>query len=91
MEEINKSVSVLYKVGKVKYYYEKSNLMIVDLKADLGVGEMIKVESDEYSFIQKVNTIKVENSSIQSAKSGMTVALVAERKVIPGSNIFKVV
>lgn len=80
----------MFKVGKVTHYYDKIGVAVVELMADLAVGDRIKfVRGGEDMFEQTVESIQVEHNKIDSAKKGDTVGLKVNQPVKEGTEIFK--
>lgn len=79
------------KIGKVVHYYDKIKVAIVELDADLAVGEIVKFErGGEEVFEQKVESIQIEHEKLTSAKKGDTIGLKVENEVKEGSLVYKV-
>lgn len=80
----------MFKVGKVTHYYDKIGVAVVELLADLSVGDRIKFSrGGEDLFEQVVESMQVEHSKIQSAKRGDIVGLKTDQPVKEGAEIFK--
>ena len=80
----------MFKVGKVTHYYDKLQVAIVELAAELSVGDKIKfVRGGEDMFEQAVDSIQIEHEKRQSAKKGEVVGLKVEKEVKEGAEVFK--
>ncbi len=80
----------MFKVGRVTHYYDKIGVAVVELLADLSVGDKIKFSrGGEDLFEQVVESIQVEHNKIQSAKKGDIVGLKVNQPVKEGAEIFK--
>jgi putative protease len=80
----------MFKVGKVTHYYDKIGVAVVELTADLAVGDRIKfTRGGEDMFEQTVESIQVEHNKIDSAKKGDTIGLKVDQPVKEGAEIFK--
>ena len=85
-----KKVRRMFKVGKVTHYYDKLQVAIVELAAELSVGDKIKfVRGGEDMFEQAVDSIQIEHEKRQSAKKGEVVGLKVEKEVKEGAEVFK--
>ena len=81
-----------FKVGKVTHYYDKIGVAIVELDAELGVGDKIKfVRGGEELFEQDVSSIQVEHQKIDKASKGDVAGLKTENEVKEGAEVFKLV
>ncbi len=80
----------LFKIGTVTHFYDKLEVAVVQLTADLAVGEKIRfVRGSEDMFEQKVVSIQVEHKKVDSAKSGDVVGLKTDEKVREGTEVFR--
>lgn len=79
------------KVGKVTHFYDKIGVAVVELNADLAVGDKIKfIRGGEDLFDQSVESMQVEHEKIQTAKKGDTIGLKVEGEVREGAEVYKV-
>jgi len=80
----------MFKVGKVIHYYDKLQVAIVELAAELSVGDKIKfVRGGEDLFEQNVDSIQIEHEKKESAKKGEVVGLKVEKELKEGAEVFK--
>lgn len=79
-----------FKVGQVTHYYDKIGVTILELDADLAVGDEIKfVRGGEDLFKQKVSSMQVEHEKVDSAKKGDVIGLKTEKEVKEGAEVYK--
>ena len=80
-----------FKIGKVTHYYDKIKVAIVELDADLGVGDKVKfVRGGEDLFEQSVDSIQIEHQKVASAGKGDVIGLKVERELKEGTDVFKI-
>lgn len=80
-----------FKIGKVSHYFDKIGVAIVELGADLSVGDKIKfVRGGEDIFEQAVESIQIEHEKKDSAKKGDVVGLKTEKEVKEGAEVYKI-
>ncbi len=85
-----KKVRKMFKIGKVIHYYDKIQVAIVELAADLAVGDKIKfVRGGEDVFEQNVDSIQIEHEKKESASKGEVVGLKVEKAIKEGTELFK--
>ena len=81
----------MFKVGRVSHYYERTKTVVIELIADLALGEKIKIYNPRRDdFEQIVGQMKIENENIRLAKRGETIVLVVEKGVDIDAEIYKV-
>lgn len=80
-----------FKVGKVTHYYDKIGVAIVELDADLGVGDRIKfVRGGEDLFEQDVTSIQIEHQQVDKAGKGQVIGLKVDQEVKEGAEVYRV-
>ena len=80
-----------YKVGRVTHFYDKIKVAVVELTADLAVGDNIKfARGGEEMFTQPVDSMQVEHEKIEAAKKGDIVGLKVNGDVKEGAEIYKI-
>jgi len=78
------------KVGEVTHYYDKIGVAIVELLADLAVGDKVKFQrGGEDLFEQEVKSIQVEHENVEMAHKGDVVGLKVDEEVREGAEVFK--
>ena len=79
------------KIGSVSHYYDKIGVAVVELTADLTVGDKIKfVRGGEDLFEQAVDSIQMEHDKVDSAKKGQGVGLKVDQVIKDGAEVYKV-
>jgi putative protease len=80
-----------FKIGKVTHYFDKIGVAIVELDADLAVGDKIKFNrGGEDIFEQSVDSIQIEHEKRETAQKGEVVGLKTEKEVKEGAEVYKV-
>ena len=78
------------KIGQVTHYYDKIKVVIIELSANLSVGDKIKfVRGGEDLFEQNVDSIQIEHNNIESAKKGDVIGLRVDNDVKEGAEVYK--
>lgn len=79
------------KIGKVIHYYDKISVAIVELSANLTVGDKVKfVRGGEDMFEQDVDSIQIEHEQKKSAGKGDVVGLKVGSEVKEGADVYKI-
>lgn len=78
-------------VGKVKHYYSKISVAVVELEENLKIGDeiIVRKKNGEEKFRQKVESMEIEGKKIESAGGGNEIALKVANKVKEGDLIYK--
>ena len=78
-------------IGKVTHYFDKIEVMVIELIESLKAGDMIRIVGGESTdFEQKVGSMEVEHKKIKQGKKGESVGLEAKEKVREGYKVYKV-
>lgn len=80
----------MFKVGRVIRYYDKTQMALVDLVADLASGEKIKIyNKTRDDFEQVVTTMKHDFEKVTMAKRNEMITIKMEKGVDINAEIYK--
>ena len=77
-------------VGKIAHYYTKIGVCVIELSAELKVGDMISIEGATTNVQQTVSSMQVEYQNLPGAKAGQSVGLKVLQKVREGDLVYKI-
>jgi len=77
-------------IGKIVHYFPHVKAAVVKLKANIKVGDKIKLKKGEEEFEQSVKSMQVDHEEIKIGKKGKEVGLGVTKKVKEGWEVFKV-
>lgn len=78
-------------IGKISHYFSKINVGILELTKDkVRVGDTIHIKGHTTDFYQKVLSMQVEHSPVETAEAGQSVGLKVESPVRERDLVFKV-
>lgn len=78
-------------IGKIVHFYPKISVAVIELQANLKVGQKISVEREDKTFEQVVDSMQSEHKSIPEAKSGDSIGLKLLEPAKEGARVFIVV
>jgi len=59
------------KIGKVRHYFDKISVAVIELTGNLKVGDTIEIGNDEENaFRQEVTSMEVDHNPVEEAKAG---------------------
>jgi len=67
-------------IGRVTHYFAKIGAAVIKLKANLSVGDTIKVKGHTTDFTQKVNSMQIDHVVVNSAKKGQEIGLLVDSR-----------
>lgn len=78
-------------IGRITHFFSKISVGVLELtKGELCVGDTIHIKGHTTDFYQKVESMQLEHSSVESAKPGEPVGLKVEGPVRENDIVFKV-
>jgi putative protease len=79
-------------IGKITHYFSKISVGVLEItKGSVQIGDTIHIKGHTTDYYQKVQSMQVEHSSVESAEKGMEVGLKVESSVREGDTVFKVI
>jgi Elongation factor Tu domain 2. len=80
------------KIGEVVKFFSKPSVAAVKIvEGDLAVGDSLKFSGHTTDFIDVINSMEVDNKSVQKAVAGDFIGLKVSNRVRPGDEVFKVI
>jgi putative protease len=80
------------KIGEVMKFFSKPSVAAVKIvEGELIVGDSIKFSGHTTDFIDVINSMEVENKSVQKAVAGDFIGVKVSNRVRPGDEVFKVI
>ena len=77
-------------VGKVKHYYDKIGVAIIEVLAEINVGDKVRVtRGGEEMFEQEIVSMQVDHQEIKKAVKGDIIGMKTNEAVKEGAEIFK--
>jgi hypothetical protein len=90
METVKRRVAVATgeRIGKVTHYFGKINVAVIDLNADLKIGDRVHFLGRNTDFPQEITSMQIEHESIAEAKAGTEIATKVLKRVRRGDTLF---
>jgi len=76
-------------IGVVEKYYQKLGVAAIKLTDSLSVGDVIEIGDEESAIRQKVESMQINRSNIDSAKAGDSVGILVRCSVKEGEGVYK--
>jgi len=76
-------------IGKITHYYTNLGVGVVELSDTLTVGDTIHVQGATTDFTQKVESIQIDNDSVEGAHTGDAIGLAVQERVREGDTVYK--
>lgn len=80
------------RIGEVAKYFSKPSVAAVKIEeGDVVIGDSLKFSGHTTDFTDVVNSMEVDNKSVQKAVAGDFIGLKVSNRVRPGDEVFKVI
>ena len=76
-------------IGKVNHYYSRISVAVVDLSAELNIGDTIIFLGHTTDFTQEVASLEIEHQKVLSAGQGGEVAVKIDGEVRQGDLVYR--
>lgn len=77
-------------IGRVKHWYDKIGVAVLDLSGTIKTGDNVKVVKGEEAFEEQIASMQVDHKDVASAKKGDEVAVKFSNKAKEGAAVYKV-
>lgn len=78
-------------IGKVVKYFARAQVAAVNLEGELHVGDTIHIKGHTTDFEQTVESMQIENKSVEKASSGDAVGIKVKDRVRPNDVVYKII
>jgi hypothetical protein len=78
------------KIGQVTHYFKQINVAVLNLSAELKVGETVRFLGHSADFTQTIDSMEIEHQKVPSAGPVKEVALKTIQPVHEGTEVLKV-
>jgi putative protease len=76
-------------IGIVSHYYKKIGVAVINVGDTLTIGDTIHIKGNTTDFIQKLESIQMENKNIEQAKKGDLIGMKVDRDVRENDVLYK--
>lgn len=77
-------------IGRVFDFFERVNVIAIELTDTLKVGDTIRIVGGETDFKQVVDSMQIEGKNVSSAKKGQSVGIKVSQKCHKDYRVYKV-
>ena len=78
------------KVGTIIKFFSKISVAAIKMEGTLNVGDTIHIQGHTTDFTQPVDSMQIENQSVDSAGPGADVGIMVEDRVRENDTVYKV-
>ncbi len=76
-------------VGKVTHYFSKASVAAIELSAPLAKGDTVIIRGATTELEQEVDSMQLDQQSIERAEAGQAVGVKVKDKVRKGDVVYK--
>ncbi|MEM4230651.1 MAG: translation elongation factor-like protein [Candidatus Pacearchaeota archaeon] len=85
-----KSEELGKEVGKIKHYFDKISVAVVELSGNLKVGDKIKIKGNQTDFEQIVESMQIDKNPVKDAKKGQAIGMKVSNPVRENDKVYLV-
>ncbi len=74
-------------VGTITHYFPKPEVGVVQLQADIKIGDVLHFRGHTTDFQQEIKSMQVEHGAVDSAGAGTEVAIKLKERVRSGDEV----
>ena len=74
-------------VGTITHYFPKPEVGVVQLQADIKIGDVLHFRGHTTDFQQEIKSMQVEHGAVDSAAAGTEVAIKLKERVRSGDEV----
>jgi putative protease len=78
-------------VGRISHFFGKIMVAAIKVSDTIRVGDRVSIEGSKTNFEQTIDSMQIENESIEEAKSGDEIGVKVSEKVREGDTVYKVI
>lgn len=78
------------RIGEVTHYFTDLEVGVVELQDSLEVGDRIRIKGPTTDFEQVVDSIQVDQESVEQADSGDSIGLKVKERVRETDAVYKI-
>jgi selenocysteine-specific translation elongation factor len=75
-------------IGKVTHFFSKINVAGIQLSDTLKVGDKISIEGATTNFEENIDSMQIDNKSVDEAKAGDLIGIKVKDKTRVGDNVY---
>jgi hypothetical protein len=79
------------RIGQVTHFYNRIRVAVLDLSAEVNVGDVLHFMGRTTDFTQDVESMEIEHQKVQTVGPGQEAALKVIDRVRKGDVVFRVV
>jgi len=76
-------------IGKIMHYFPKVGVAVVELSADMKVGDVVTIGGKSETFDQTIKSMQIEKTPLQVAKKGQAIGLKVDKPVKEGDIVWR--
>lgn len=78
-------------VGEITHFFSRIQVVVIKMtKAEIVVGDRLRIQGKATNFIQKVRSLQIESVDVKKARKGQLVGLKVESQAKVGDKVFKI-
>jgi putative protease len=77
-------------IGEITHFFSRIRVCVIKITAGrITIGDRLRIQGHTSNFIQKVQSLQIENTDVKSAGKGSLVGLKVDKRTRSGDKVFK--
>jgi len=81
----------MVKIGKVSHYFTNIGVAVIELEAELAVGDEILIRGSTTNFNQVIDSMEIDRQKVEKAGAGQSIGLKVLERVRQNDDVYKLV
>jgi len=77
-------------IGRITHFFPRVSAGVIKLKTDLALGDTIRIKGHTSDFVQKVNSLQIDNKPVKKASKGKLVGFLSKQRVRRSDKVYRV-
>ncbi|MEA3430572.1 MAG: translation elongation factor-like protein [Nanoarchaeota archaeon] len=77
-------------IGKITHYFSDINVAVLELIADLKLGDNISIEGHDNITKMTVSSMEIDRTPVEEAKAGQAIGMKTKQEVKPGDIVYNI-
>ena len=88
--EVEKAEELGKEVGKIRHYFDKIQVAVVDVTDSLKIGDKIRIKGAQTDFEQTIDSMQIDRQPVSEAKKGDAIGMKVSQPVRENDRVYLV-
>jgi len=88
--EVEKAEELGKEVGKIRHYFDKIQVAVIDVTDSLKIGDKIRIKGAQTDFEQTIDSMQIDRQPVLEAKKGDAIGMKVSQPVRENDRVYLV-